>query len=358
MNPSHRVPSLDFLRALAIGLVVTAHTVLAYGPTPALKPLQRGGTGVVLFFLLSGWLLGGQLFRELKRRRSIDLPRFWYRRWLRTLPAYYAVLFLTFLQQCVATSSPNIQWQYLLFLQNYFPMPYFTISWSLCVEEHFYLLIGPVLLLMFFYPRWRAPTLLAVFGIPILCRSMGWYGSLVETHVRWDVCAAGVGLAAIAEFAPEVWSRLCRFSPWAAAAGLAAYLLDFAVRWHPTLPAVRYDQAIYSLIFGSFLVLAVSSEPWGHRLTMPGAAYLASRAYSIYLLHAEVLAVMKRYGKDLSFPVYLLVTWIGCCLVAEVLYRLVELPGMNLRERLPFMKTSPQTSETKLPPSAIVERTV
>lgn len=89
---------LDCFSALAIMLVFTGHTILSFGSPAALAPLQFGGTGVDLFFVLSGWLIGNQILIEQNRFGNIDIPRFWIRRWMRTLPAYYTILLLTVFQ--------------------------------------------------------------------------------------------------------------------------------------------------------------------------------------------------------------------------------------------------------------------
>lgn len=339
-----RIRSLDLLRALAIILVINAHTVLAFGAPPALAPLQLGGTGVDLFFVLSGWLLGRQLLRELSTHNTINLQRFWYRRWLRTLPAYYTVLFLTFLQQILLKSHPDIRYSYLYFLQNYHELPYFSISWSLCVEEHFYLLVGPFLLLLYRMRRLRWWLLTIVLGTPILCRLAGWYTTGEETHVRWDECAMGVCLAAINVFMPSLWKKLCSFAPLIALLGLMAYGLNFYARWHPELGIRDYDKVVYAIIFSSFILLGNCSRWWQTSLYVPGSSYIATRAYSLYLLHPEILALLKRFGHELPFPLFLLSAWIGSCVLAELLYRTVELPCMNLRERF-----SPSSSEPSKP---------
>lgn len=344
-----RVPSLDFLRALAIVLVVNGHTVNAFGSPPSLTPLRLGGTGVDLFFVLSGWLLGRQLFEELRRDGDLDLSRFWSRRWLRTLPAYYVVFGLTVLQRAWTHREPAAPWDYFVFLQNYGDLPLLHVSWSLCVEEHFYLLVGPCLLLLHRLHRLRWPTACVLLLTPLACRLLGWYGTDHETHVRYDECAVGVCLAAVCTFRPAWWERLGRIAPWLAAIGLAIYGFNFWSRWHPGQGIGDYDVLVYAAIFGSFVLLATSSERWKSRLDVPGAHYLATRAYSLYLLHPEVLAIMKRFGPDLPFPAFLALSWLGSCLAAEGLHRAVELPCMNLRERWSWSRSESKSEGRPMP---------
>ena len=211
-----RNTSLDVLRAAAIILVVNCHIVSGYyasshSPVPApLGILRMGGHGVDLFFILSGWLLGRQLCEELRDTGGIELRRFWLRRWLRTLPAYYAILLGTYLQVIIQGKQP-IRYCYLWFAQNYVdPMPYFAISWSLCVEEHFYLLVAPFLLILARSHRAATVLLPIILALPLACRSLNWYHSLQETHVRYDECATGVLLAYTFVFLPRLWRKLWR----------------------------------------------------------------------------------------------------------------------------------------------------
>lgn len=334
-----QIPSLDLLRSWAIASVVLAHSCLAYGVGPALAPLQLGGTGVDLFFLLSGWLLGSQLMRELKRTGSIQLLRFWSRRWMRTLPAYYAVLLATFAQQMLK-GNHDLDWSFLWFGQNYFStLPYFTVSWSLCVEEHFYLAIAPFSRLVHALRRAGLVLGALVLLAPFVMRTLGLYGHLEQTHVRYDACLAGVALAALSVFLPRAWARLCTFAPYIGGAGVLLYAWFVFARWHPQygLPFDEPTQCI--VIYGSILLLAVSSEWWQQTLSVPGCGYLAKRAYSVYLLHPESLALLSRLHIP-SFPLFLALAWVVTLAAAEVLYRVVELPIMDARERFRFSASS------------------
>ena len=143
------------------------------------------------------------MFKEFAREGTIDVQRFWLRRWLRTLPAYYAVLVLSIAQRLLAKDNVEFPYSYFVFLQNYeHPLYFFSISWSLCLEEHFYLFVAPTLLLLF--TRLRAKVglsvLLALLVMPLVFRELGWYGTLHETIVVLALsCAASEVLYRVVE---------------------------------------------------------------------------------------------------------------------------------------------------------------
>ncbi|WP_298239243.1 acyltransferase [uncultured Algibacter sp.] len=145
-----RLLGLDCLRALAISLVVLSHiTFLLYpNTTSTLIDFVRimGAIGVDLFFVLSGYLIGGILLKILKEEHLqwSSLIRFWKRRWLRTLPNYFLVLILNVVGALiVGTSLPKDVFLYSFFFQNFASEhpDFFTEAWSLSIEEFAYLLL-------------------------------------------------------------------------------------------------------------------------------------------------------------------------------------------------------------------------
>jgi peptidoglycan/LPS O-acetylase OafA/YrhL len=132
-----RAPGLDLLRVCAIGLVLLHHFRHLPGAPEGLRWFAlRADVGVDLFFVLSGWLVGGQLWRERARTGGGRMWRFWRRRWWRTVPAYLAVLaLLAVLGRVRGADVPAM----LLFLQNHLAPHAWLTSWSLCIEEQFYL---------------------------------------------------------------------------------------------------------------------------------------------------------------------------------------------------------------------------
>lgn len=338
---------LDLLRAAAIVLVVNCHiaSTLLHRSSDSgsdvvvaiLRALTVGGHGVDLFFVLSGWLLGTILLRELRETGTIQLKRFFARRWLRTLPAYFVVLVLTLLQRAV---QGNFNWTdltYFLFLQTYtyLSMPFFGISWSLCVEEHFYLMIAPAIL--FFVPRgnavWGMFALLLL--APILFRMVGIYGNLDQSHVRLDQCAVGVLLAYMRAYYGATWNRFQSILQLLSVIAIAAFSALMISRGFGL--GMECPLVVYSLIFATWVALS-TGEGWqtfGQNFQIIG--YIATRSYAIYLVHVEGISFSTRLGIE-SSVCFSAITWTVSLILAEILHRFVELPGMAMRNR-----TSPKS---------------
>jgi len=336
----HRYQSMDFLRAVAILLVILAHTVLSYGAPAYLAPLQYGGTGVDLFFVLSGWLLGCQLFKEAQNTSTINVRRFWVRRWMRTLPAYYVVLLFSVAQRLLTKENIEFPFSYFIFTQNYFyPLEFFSISWSLCVEEQFYLVIAPLIILLMRAPKLVSSLILiTLLLLPLLFRQLELFNNKSETHVAMDGCILGVLLAYTRYNYSLVWEKLCKFSLPLFLVSVSLYVFFYYARYTPELNISDPDRLLLVLMFGCWVIFANSSSKARKALYVPGCQIIAIRAYSLYLLHPEILALLRRFLPDISFPLYLLLTLIGSLIVADILYRFIEKPIMDKREIYPLSK--------------------
>ncbi|MBU3017176.1 acyltransferase [Paraglaciecola agarilytica] len=337
---NRRVQSMDFLRAIAILTVMVGHSVLSYGAPSYLNALQFGGSGVDLFFILSGWLLGGQLFKELNTKKHIDVKRFWYRRWMRTLPAYYAVLIFTVFQRYLTKDNVSFPWDYFFFVQNYnAPLEFFSVSWSLCVEEQFYLVIAPLLLLSKNINKNSLTLgLLLLFVLPEIFRSLDLYGFKNETHVRLDGCVLGVFLANIKYNYRFIWDKLASQILPIFLITLILYFASFYMKSIGQTDILPPNKLFLTLMFGVWVVFANSDSKFSAMMYFPGAKYIATRAYALYLLHPEALALIERLPWHFSFAIYVLLTFLLSSLLAEILYRLIEKPFMDMRERLQTVK--------------------
>ena len=169
-----RIPSLDGIRAVAILLVLWAHTSGARG-YPAWANVwtsnshyRLGGLGVRIFFVLSGFLITGLLLKERAATGTVSLGRFYYRRALRIMPAYLTYLAVIGLLVVAgfAMLSRADAWHALTYTINYAPTRGRLVDhlWSLAVEEQFYLLWPATLMALSLFGSARAAVAVVVLA--------------------------------------------------------------------------------------------------------------------------------------------------------------------------------------------------
>ena len=151
---SKRIYGLDLVRAIAITLVLLSHTSYIFQGYDIQGVQLFGVQGVEIFFVLSGFLIGGLLLRLINSTsfEVTDVLYFWVRRWFRTLPLYFLMLFVNVLVALwIGYELPSNLWKYLFFLQNFYDshILFFPESWSLSVEEYAYIL-APLCLIVSF----------------------------------------------------------------------------------------------------------------------------------------------------------------------------------------------------------------
>ena len=362
-----RQPGLDLLRALAIIVVVLYHAALFGFKLPG-RIDRFGWIGVDLFFVLSGYLIGGQLLAPLagdgtpssRRRgsRSIPLGRFFARRALRILPAYFVVLALYFLLPGWR-EYPEISplWKFLLSVQNLGLRggTSFSHAWSLAVEDQFYLLLPLVLLLAI---RWRRAAVIIPCAIVLAGFALRWLlakQNMTHTGVsfrgfqmwiyyatwtRLDPLVFGVALAAIEKFRPHWWQRLVNLAPWLwlPGLGLIGYALWLGETEELTVTACVWQFPLLALGMAALLVCAVSPRLPFCRVKIPGAAFIASIAYSAYLIQKLVIHFVEQFCSSQNIALTSLAALIGVevCVyaAATVLFLAVERPFLKLRHRI------------------------
>ncbi len=155
--PSSQIPFLDGLRSIAVLLVISAHFTVrfvdAHGPNlySRLPFVADGAVGVDLFFVLSGFFIGSQLWKELRERGTIDVARFVLRRGFRIWPLYFFTYFCVLaFDLIVGHGAPEHEygWSDLVFITNFHSRGLVMGSWSLCTEEQFYI-VAPLALFFF-----------------------------------------------------------------------------------------------------------------------------------------------------------------------------------------------------------------
>jgi peptidoglycan/LPS O-acetylase OafA/YrhL len=362
-----RLPGLDLLRALAIAWVMLYH-LESYGLRfPGI--VRHGWMGVDLFFVLSGYLIGWQLLKPYASGGQPDWRQFVLRRACRVLPAYWAVLALSFAVPAVRESEGSAPlWQFLTFTTNLFPDYFhhraFSHAWSLCVEEHFYLLLPPIAWLV---AKWPGRTKVMILGIVMLAGGMllrGWlwqhqvapyrnissgehsfllrYVEVIynPTYNRLDGLLAGVMLAATQAFVPHWWSRAMEWGRPAFILGLAGLVASTCIEPTGYLGAV----IVFPLVAASFaclVVAALSRRTWLGRFPVPGARHIAAISFSLYLTHKQVYFLVHEYaGSMLDEPGFLAFCAYNAAAlaVAALLYATVERAGLRLRDRLTLVR--------------------
>lgn len=356
-----RLRGLDLLRAVAIVMVLLYHYAHFTAQAPIFGEIgESGWAGVDLFFVLSGYLIGNQLLAPVARGEALSLKVFFARRLLRTLPNYYVVLalYLLFPHAPIGGSSLPPLWQMLTFTQNVW-LAYgqtFTHSWSLCIEEQFYVVL-PLAVLAFsrLQPCRRATclawcTLAGAIVLGMTTRALAYlhHGNdafaadvYYSTFARADELLPGVAVALLKNFHPSVFARLQRRANRLLAAGLAlslAVLACIRLDWPNVGLSSTFGFSLLALGFGLMTLAALGPACVLNRVNVPGAATLALWSYAIYLAHKPVFMALRpwctRVGIDTHAPPAILAIMAAGVFAGWLLYRAVETPFMRLRARL------------------------
>jgi peptidoglycan/LPS O-acetylase OafA/YrhL len=369
-----RIHGLDTLRALAIGLVVLHHYVLFVSRGDTFGWVgEIGWVGVDLFFALSGYLIGNQIFAAMRSPQGFSLAHFYGRRLLRTLPNYYFVLALYFLSPAFRDhlALPPL-WEFLTFTQNINLKPgtAFSHAWSLCIEEQFYLLLPACALAIAALRgssrtslRWAWGAIILTFAAGMAVRGVVWT-ELVDgsarplnhyyryiyysTFCRFDELVAGVALALLKNYHAGLWRRLTAHGNLALGFGVAVTAIAFALLLsnHYSFAMTVFGYPMLALGFSLLILAALGERSLLRSVRIPGAQQLALCSYALYLTHKQVCILAagplaaRGHGPDslvaigVSLALSLLSGWL--------LYRLVETPFMALRERyLPTSSRAP-----------------
>lgn len=336
----HRVFGLDLWRSLAILLVILTHSrrhlTFAF-PDFSLPGLWDG---VALFFVLSGFLIGQMLIREKTREKG--LMNFYRRRWFRTLPNYYLFALLHVGTYLLLGIPEMIRWENFLFLQNLFTGPplFFRESWSLAVEEWFYLLL-PLLLWYAKPSKWRYTGWIFFLFFLFLGLKLLWYSfgpaqaaEAARTAVisRMDTLLLGVLMGALAVEHPALFARRFFWLVLSVLIWMGWKLLapTFSMEWRWLLVTVAEALAMAAL-----LPLAAAwkkTGKWGRPVVL-----ISLFSYSLYLLNLPVFEFGYRYMVSRQTGVsWSLLVWAGCLAVMFVLaglnYRWFEKPMTDLRD--------------------------
>ncbi|WP_372755817.1 acyltransferase family protein [Mariniflexile sp.] len=363
----HRIFGLDIIRTIEILLVLFSHSTLLLFPDEEhtlLTIIQFFGTiGVDLFFVLSGFLIGGIILKQLKQGKLAfkDFTYFWIRRWFRTLPNYFLILTINiilglfFYGEIVKGIS-----KYFVFLQNFSSSQpdFFTESWSLTIEEFAYIL-GPLflyLLISFFkvFPKqylYLAATLLLIACVTLLrlkfhsnniiSNGQEWSRQLRKVTIyRIDSIYYGFIAAYIAVYLKPCWERYrTSLFYFGLTVFFGLHVGIFVFNWLPENASLFYNIFYLPIVSISLLLLfplAVSNEI--KPLFKRQITEISILSYAMYLVNYSIVLLSITYFIDvseinlLSKLIVLLFYWAATYLLSYLLFIYFESPLTKLRD--------------------------
>lgn len=370
-NRASRSTILDALRAVAILLVLGRHTYINQTLT------RIGWCGVDLFFVISGFLISGLLFQEYKRFGSIRLKTFWLRRGLKIYPAFYVYTLVT------ALLYPTV-FHWTLSVRHVLADAAFFSSyteglsghtWSLAVEEHFYIFLPLLLLLLIkIRPNKQNPfaAIPVIFGLlataSLLFRMAAkpafftdYYKFMFPTHMRIDALFCGVTIGYLFHFRPRILARIADWKLLTAGAILLTpiYFIEVPYPW-------MYTWGLTCTYFGfaCLLTWAVHQRPPQGKLAALPINLLAKigfYSYSIYLWHWLIIEDFGTYlrhkcistGHPFAWsPTLQTRQWpvlvVLSIVIGIAMAKIVEVPVLKLRDQWFPSRTRPSDLTNQL----------
>jgi peptidoglycan/LPS O-acetylase OafA/YrhL len=328
VNPrfATRVPELDGIRGIAIFLILCCHilsTFVEAAPEPLSSGLQMAlrlsWSGVDLFFVLSGFLIGGIL---MDAKGSPHFFRTFYMRRIYRIQPLYLIWFSLFVAGLLFADKARYghifnqdlpAWSYAVFVQNFFSSAretfgaqWIAVSWSLAIEEQFYLILP---LLIWFLPRPTMAKVVAAIAlaaplvrIALFASGNLYYASLMLLPARFDALGLGV-LAAVLVRNRTAWEWLRNHMGRLTAISTILFLGCLVLHLRPRgrlMISVGYTWL--ALFYVAVLLLALVPEDnlLKRFFRMQFLRSLGLIAYAVYLLHQGVLYTFHAtlYGRE------------------------------------------------------------
>ena len=358
ISHSNRNYGLDILRGIAIIFVMIGHTtvLLPKEIKPWYQLIQLDG--VAFFFVLSGFLIGGILIRQMAKEPFTfqKAKTFLLRRWFRTLPNYFIVLFflVVFSYFFDERKFKGFDWSYLFFLQNMNEgtRGFFGESWSLAVEEYFYLFLAIAIFLFSIVFRNKLAltfktVIILTISLVVLLRIYLYVDTNVIskdipffTFCRFDAIMTGV-LGAWIYFKGKKLPGILSWVLMIMGFGLllllkfTAFLSSFiAIAYYP------FFRSIAVLIMFPFFLSWRFKNTWVERFLV----FTGKISYSLYLINLSVIIyivirfIINGNWTTTNFsspywPMLIPVYWILSYLLATLMYYKIEIPFLRLRDK-------------------------
>lgn len=356
LNYEKRTYGLDLFRAVAITLVVFGHGLSISGDLFQSFPTIPMIDGVDLFFVLSGFLIGSILIKTIEENKQLNIKiiyGFLKRRWYRTLPNYYLFLLINFVlvnYQIIDGQIKNFNWKFLFFLQNFSTgfVEFFWESWSLSIEEWFYIFLPFIILILSrFLPKKHAIfcTIIILIVTPLVYRIAisdmivddFWFDvnfrKLVLT--RLDTLIYGV-LAAYIKFYHGTFFHTHRNKMFVLGV-LIIYINIYIPKVSNDFFTKTFSFSLTSL--GATLLLAKADAIKDYKIDFIGkiVTQISVISYAMYLVNLALVSqvIAKNFSPQnkLEHLLLYIAYWLVTICISLAVYNFYEKPIMDLRDK-------------------------
>lgn len=363
----NRVFGLDLLRFIAIIMVLIGHSLIFVPHEYKIKVYGFLLDGVSIFFVLSVFLIGGILIKQLEKSKPnyAGLVEFWKRRWLRTLPAYFIVLLFLLVYTAIVLPNnlPSDWYKFFFFLQNFFAERpgFFAEAWSLSIEEWFYLSVPLILFTTLHFLKTPVKWTVLIVSILVVAAityyryylyndyHFSGYTADVEAFKdyiqltieyqvvpRLDSIMFGVLASFVAYYYPLLWKNKFNVILFILGIGILYYTkynmgksyMVYAAVWVSTLKSVAV-----------FLMLPFLAN-WKNGLGKwtSWVTFFSLISYSMYLVNLNVVSnvIIKKEmrgiysGKYIVTDIWFLdfvLFWVFTIVISFLMYKFVEIPS-------------------------------
>ncbi|MXV52816.1 acyltransferase family protein [Pedobacter sp. HMF7647] len=339
-----RNQSLDFLRFIAILIVLLSHSDIKC-ERPYYNLISPGYLGVELFFVLSGFLVSGLIINEYTKYKSFNPKLFLIRRGFKIYPSYYIFLTIACVYQYF---THRFSWKGMLsdafFLSNYTSYSSRVWFWSLSFEEHFYILLCILSVILIYYKKFDFKWILVIYSALLIFSicfrfynythyQEDWKRDFQMTHGRLDSIFFGVVIYLSFFTQNKLFKFLMRYKKIILTTSLLIIISNYIF-----LRDYRILNLIYlslnSIAFGFVILILMNGKYLEHNKMIRRLAYLGQFSYSIYLIHPALGVIAQRIhlifkSEILYLPIYLLI----CFITGIAFSKIVEYPFLSLRDR-------------------------
>jgi hypothetical protein len=396
---------IDGIRAIAVLWVIFFHTWLFQQLTipgfidkiydyPLFYWVTKGDLGVDLFFVISGFLIGTIIFKEIRTSEKFNFKRFYVRRFLRLSPVYIFAIFLNlYFLKDFGQDDLLKYWPNLLYINNYVSNAPMGWTWSLAIEEQFYIVVP--FLLVFIFPKFKNKALFFIllsaisislswyyvyvlkqyrlpFNLTFFTKDwMAWFESYyMVTHLRYIGLLLGVAtayvnvyktielknifdnkarLVTIVSFISLIGFFVISFTPvgeWMPMKTSIFYNLNIHVgRWYEILTRPLFSLFVAVIIIACIHGNNVVINPVKKFLSLKFFYPIAQVSYSAYLFHEMFIIwvgprlvkyLTPNYSNTQIFFITILISIVVIFIVAVIMYYIIEQPFQKIREKIKF----------------------